>query len=97
VSRRFFEYLLVELSVSVGTRLPRYALWLRLHDLGWNPEALEQADVLAFCDGPMEDFLADRGFQLSPRAQRRLRKALAKFDPLRPLPHEILERWSRSE
>jgi hypothetical protein len=45
----------------------------------------------------MEGFLADRGFQLSPRAHSRLRKTLAKFDPLRPLPHEILERWSRSE
>ncbi len=97
MSRRLFEYLFVELSVSVGTRIPRYALWLRLHDLGWNPEALKPADVLAFCDGPMEGFLADRGFRLSPRAQSRLRKSLAKFDPLRPLPHEVLKRWSRSE
>jgi hypothetical protein len=97
VSRRLFEYLFVELSVSVGTRIPRYALWLHLHDLGWNPEALKTADVLAFCDGPMERFLADRGFSLNRRAQSGLRKSLAKFDPLRPQPHEILERWSRSE
>ncbi len=97
MSRRLFEYLFVELSVSVGTRIPRYALWLRLHDLGWNPEALKPVEALAFCDGPMESFLADRGFALSPRAQSRLRKSLAKFDPSHPLPHEILERWSRSE
>jgi hypothetical protein len=97
VSRRLFEYLFVELSVSVGTRIPRYALWLHLHDRGWNPEALKTADVLAFCDGPMESFLADRGFSLNQRAKNRLRKSLAKFDPLHPQPHEILERWSRSE
>ena len=97
MSRRLFEYLFVELSVSVGTRIPRYALWLHLHDLGWNPEALKTTEVLSFCDGPMESFLADRGFRLSPRAQSRLRKSLERFDPLRPLPHEILERWSRSE
>jgi hypothetical protein len=97
MSRRLFDYLFVELSVAVGTRIPRYALWLHLHDLGWNPEALKPADVLTFCDGPMESFLADLGFRLSRRARNRLRKSLEKFDPLRPLPHEILERWSRSE
>jgi hypothetical protein len=97
MSRQLFNHLFVELSVCVGTRIPRYALWLRLHDLGCNPEALRLSDALAFCDGPVDTFLADRGFSLTRRAQRRLRKSLAKFDPLRPLPKDLLDNWMESE
>ena len=92
VSRKLFNHLFVELSVSVGKRVPRYALWLELHDLGWNPESLCVADALAFCDGPMEKFLGDRGMKISERARKRLRGELARFDPARPLPQEIFER-----
>ena len=91
MSRLIFNHLFVELSVSVGIRIPRYALWLRLHDLGLNPEALRLADVLAFCDGPVDTFLADRGYTLSRRARRKLRKSLAKFDPIRPITDEIID------
>ncbi len=92
VSRKLFNHLFVELSVSIGKRVPRYALWLELHDLGWNPESLRVAEALTFCDGPMEGFLTDRGLKISRRARKRLRGELAKFDPTRPLPQEILER-----
>ena len=85
MSRQLFNYLFVELSVSVGIRINRYALWLHLHDLGWDPEALRLTEALAFCDGPLDTFLADRGYTLSRRARRRLRKAMAKFDPIRSL------------
>ena len=97
MSRQLFNHLFVELSVCVGTRIPRYALWLRLHDLGCNPEALRLSDALAFCDGPVDGFLADRGFSLSRRARRQLRKSLTKFDPIRPLPHDRLDAWMESE
>jgi hypothetical protein len=92
VSRKLFNHLFVELSVSIGKRVPRYALWLELHDLGWNPESLRVAEALAFCDGPMEGFLTDRGMKISQRARKRLRGELARFDPTRPLPQEIFER-----
>jgi len=92
VSRKLFNHLFIELSVSIGKRVPRYALWLELHDLGWNPESLQVTEALAFCDGPMEAFLANRGMRISRRARKRLRKDLANFDPSRPLPQEIFER-----
>ena len=92
VSRKLFNHLFVELSVSIGKRVPRYALWLELHDLGWDPESLCVPEAIAFCDGPMEAFLNDRGMKISRRAHKRLRKDLASFDPSRPLPQEIFER-----
>ena len=92
MSRKRFDHLFVELSVSVGKRVPRYALWLELHDLGWNPESLRVAEALEFCDGQMEGFLSHRGLKISPRARNRLRRELVKFDPTRPLPEEIFER-----
>jgi hypothetical protein len=88
-SRKLFNHLFVELSVSVGAWIPRYALWLHLHDLGWDPESLSQSDAVAFCDGPLDRFLTDRGYRLSRRAHRRLRASLVKYD-LHPLPHERL-------
>jgi hypothetical protein len=97
MSRQLFNHLFIELSVNVGIRLPRYALWLQLHDLGCNPEALRLADALAFCDGPVDVFLADRGFSLSRRARKRLLKSLAKFDPFRPLPQDRFDAWMESE
>lgn len=92
MSRKLFNHLFVELSVSIGKRVPRYALWLELHDLGWNPEALRVTEALAFCDGPMEGFLRHRGMRITQRARKRLRRELAKFDPERALPQEIFER-----
>jgi hypothetical protein len=96
VNRKLFNHLFVELSVSVGVRVPRYALWLELHDHGWNPEALCLSDALAFFDGPMDAFLCNRGLRISQRARSRLRKEIARFDPRYPLPQEIFERLSRS-
>ena len=92
MSRKLFNRLFVELSVAIGKRVPRYALWLELHDLGWNPESLRVTEALAFCDGPMDGFLTDREMQISKHARNRLRRELAKFDPTRPLPQEILDR-----
>jgi hypothetical protein len=95
-SRKLFNHLFVELSVSIGAWIPRYALWLHLHELGWDPESLSQADAVAFCDGPLDRFLTDRGYRLSSRARRRLRASLVKYDQY-PLPHERLASWSRGD
>ena len=97
MSRKLFNHLFVELSVNVGARVPRYALWLRIHDLGCDPEALRLVEALAFCEGPVDGFLADRGFSLSRRSRRRLLKSLAKYDPFHPSPQDRLETWLESE
>ena len=81
MGRRRFEHLVVELSVAAGRSIPRYRLWMRLHDLGWNPEDLEREEVLAFCDGPLGIFLAEVGIRLGGRSIRRLRREVSRFEP----------------
>ena len=81
VGRRRFEHLVVELSVAVGRLIPRYALWLTLGELGWNPEALSREAVMSFCDEHLEQFLNDHSMSLAPRKARRLRRCLERFDP----------------
>jgi hypothetical protein len=88
MSRSRFDHLEAEVSVAVGRRIPRYALWLRLHDWGADPEALSREQALDFCDGPLHAFLVEHGFWLSPRTRRTLVRAVARFDPTRPSPEE---------
>ena len=94
MSRRRFEHLLAEISVAVGARIPRYALWLRLREEEMDPEALARAAALAFCRGPLEDFLAAQGLRLTTREQRRLIRNVARFDAEMPTPEERLSRDS---
>lgn len=94
MSRRLFEHLLAEISVAVGARISRYALWLELREAGLDPEALGRGAVLAFCEGPLEGFLAARGYALAERRRRRLLRSVARFDPGRPTPEERLSKWS---
>ncbi len=81
MGRRRFEHLFVEICVAAGIRLQRYPLWLCLHEQGFDPEALSQRQALAFCDGPLAAYLEGEGLELSPRARRRLRRTVARFDP----------------
>jgi len=90
--RRRFDHLVVELSVAVGYRLPRYALWLRMREAGLNPEDLSKEEVLAFCDAPVTAFLEEHGFSLPIRARRRLLRSLAQFDPTVLTPYERFAR-----
>jgi hypothetical protein len=92
VNRRRFENLVVELSVAAGHLVPRYALWLRLQELGLDPIGLERADMLRFVDGHLSSFLAEHGLALENRVQRRLRGRLARFDPRYPTPEETIQR-----
>ena len=90
------EYTPIWISVAAGIRVPRYALWLELHDLGWNPDAMTTEQALAFVDGAMQSFLGQRGLAVTPRAFRRLRKLIVRFNPDHPTPYEHFERWGRA-
>lgn len=81
MGRRRFDHLVMAISVAVRVPIPRYALWLHLHELGCNPEALTREMALAFCDGPLSGFLAERGLHLRRRAARRLFREVDRFDP----------------
>ena len=86
--RRRFDHLVVELSVALGTQVPRYALWLRMHDYGWNPDRLSRDQAVAFCGIPLSSFLAAHGLRLRSRRQKRLRREIERFDPAIPMPCE---------
>jgi len=90
MGRRRFDHLWIEICVAAGRQLPRYDLWLRLHALGSDPEDLTREDALAFCDGELDAFLRARGGLTPPRRRRRLRRAVARFDPRAPTPEERL-------
>jgi hypothetical protein len=90
VSRRRFDHLVAEISVAAGIRIPRYDLWLWIHDHGCDPEAMTARATVAFCDGSLSNFLAERDLELSPRAQRRLLRAVSRYDPDVPSPEELL-------
>jgi hypothetical protein len=92
VGRRRFDHLVLELSLILGRALPRYPLWLRLHEAGFDPEDLSRDELLAFCGPPLEHFLAERGLALRLHQRRRLARAIGRFDPSLPAPEEHLER-----
>jgi hypothetical protein len=86
LARRRFDHLAAELSVALGMLVPRHALWLAaaLH-------LASARSTAAFCDAPLDAFLA--GAQLHPlpsRERARLRRAVARFDAARRTPEEIL-------
>jgi hypothetical protein len=92
MARRRFDHLVLEISLAVGQCIPRYPLWLRIHELGWNPERLSAQTVIAFCGAPLTRFLADHDLALSPRARRRLERNLRRYDPAIPTPYERMAR-----
>jgi hypothetical protein len=86
--RRGFDHLVEEVSVAVGRRLPRYPLWLRLRAHGFDPERLDRASAIAFCEEPLEGFLREYGVCLPARELVRVRKSVRSFDPEYPTPYE---------
>ena len=88
MARRRFDHLVLEISVAVGTRIPRYPLWLRLHEFGLNPERLSCQAIITFCGAPLTRFLADHGLALPRRARRRLERNLRRYDPALSTPYE---------
>lgn len=79
--RRRFDHLYEELSVRLGRLAPRYAIWLRLREIGADPELLSRRDAVDFVDRELAGVLAERDLALSPRAARSLRRAVALYDP----------------
>ena len=90
MARSRFDHLAVEVSVAVGIAIPRYPLWLHLHENGADPEALSRDAAIGFCEGPLQHFLDDRGFWLSLREKRQLLKRVTRFDPEQPSPADRL-------
>lgn len=90
--RRRFDHLFEELSVALGRLAPRYALWLRMSELGLEPERLSRADVLGFCERDLDAFLTEQALWLSPRDRRRLQRSVARFDPRQPTPYDHMSR-----
>jgi len=86
--RRGFDHLFAEISVGVGQLVPRYALWLRLRELGIDPERLVHTQAVAFCRAHLDAFLREHGMALAPRAARRVVRAVARLDPAAPTPAE---------
>jgi len=92
VGRRRFAHLHAELSVAVGRVVPRFALWLAVAGGPGGPERLTREAVLAFAREGLPEFLHAHRLSLDVRSARRLRRRLARFDPDRPTPEEVLER-----
>jgi hypothetical protein len=92
VGRRRFDHLLIELSLALGVRVPRYPLWLFLRERGLDPEALGREDVSLFCHHYLDDALAILGETLGRRARRRLARRCLRYDPAQPSPEEFMAR-----
>ncbi len=90
--RRRFDHLVTELSVAIGAKIPRYDLWLRIHEYGWNPDQLTRGEAVSFCGVPLSSFLATRGLRLRASRQRQLKREMQRFDPSMPTPYQRVER-----
>jgi hypothetical protein len=92
VQRRRFDHLITELSLALDRNLPRYPLWLTFKEFGADPDCLSREVVIEFCDEHLGEFLAHLGHTLTPRQARRLRRAVARFDPEIQTPYERMAR-----
>jgi len=92
VRRRSFDHLHAELSVELGIRVPRYALWIAVQEAGLDPDLLDSHDTTRFFDEYLPAFLDEAGLALSTRGRKRLRRRILRFDPHRPTPYETMER-----
>ena len=91
MDRRRFDHLVRELSHELDEAVPRFALWLRIHELGLDPEGLTRDEAVYLCGSFLKRFLRERGWRLSTLARRRLRRSVARFDPAVPTPDGHLE------
>ena len=88
LGRRRFDNLHIELSVELRVAVPRFDLWMELHECNIDPEHLTHEGAMAFCDGPLESFLHSSGLSLPPRKLRRLSRKIERFDPTVLTPYE---------
>jgi len=84
--RRRFDHFAIELSLALGVRLPRHALWIALAgQLG------SAAGLAGYCEASLDDWL--RSLRLGPLSaakRARLQRDVKRFDPARRTPEEIL-------
>jgi hypothetical protein len=86
LERRRFDHLATELSVALGTLVPRHALWLAAAF-----HLASARSAAAFCDAPLDAFLAGAQLRrLHTRERARLRRVVARFDAAQRTPEEIL-------
>ena len=74
--------------MALRVAVPRYQLWLELHQWNIDPEYLTREQAMAFCDGPLASYLHRYGLSLRHRALRRLCRRVAKYDPTVATPDE---------
>ena len=86
MDRHRFDHLVHELDQELDEAVPRYALWLRIHERGLDPEKLTRDEAIFLCGGFLKRFLRERGYRLSSLARRRVRRAVARFEPPVPTP-----------
>ena len=79
--RRRFDHLFEEISVRIGRLAPRYALWLRVCELGMDADRLSRDDAVAFCRDHLGEFLREHELALGPRQARDLLRSVARHDP----------------
>ena len=92
LARRCFDHLHAELSVEIGKLVPRYPLWIRVREAGYDPDAFGAGQLVSFFDEHLDPFLLEEGLVLPPRRRARLRKRITRFDPDVPTPYETIER-----
>lgn len=90
--RRCFDHLHAELSVEIGSLVPRYALWIAVQEAGLDPDRLESSELTRFLDAHLSGFLGDVGLSLTPRRLLRLQRRIGRFDPSVPTPYETMQR-----
>jgi hypothetical protein len=91
--RRRFDHLFEEISVRLGRLAPRYALWLRLRELGMDADRLSRDDVVAFCREHLDRFLGEHDLVLARRQAQALLRSVARHDPTLRTPAEWLAEW----
>ena len=81
MDRRRFDHLVRELSHELDEAVPRFALWLRIHEQGFDPENLTRDEAVSLCGDFLKRFLREHGCRLGILARRRLRRSVARFEP----------------
>lgn len=81
MDRRRFDHLVEELALAVRSSVPRYALWMHLHETGADPDHLSHSDAIAFCQDDAKRFVGAHGHRLGRRAHRKLLRHVEFFAP----------------
>ena len=95
MGRRVFNRLVIEISLSVGHCISRYALWVYLHELEIDPEQMTARDAAALCGVRLRRFIAAEGIRLEPGELHRLEQQIRGINPYRPDPYDRVEGLER--